>query len=96
MCTCYGAGEKENKKWKKLESISYPITKLSCTQVQKCFRPLTGIFVFNPSPGMLDSTALKGLFAAGRIFSGQRKQPLPEKNSPKATIYEERRGFANP
>ncbi|MDY4882933.1 MAG: hypothetical protein SO129_00970, partial [Anaerovibrio sp.] len=58
--------------------------------------PFRGFLFLTPSPGMLDSTALKGLFAAGRIFSGQRKQPLPEKNSPKATIYEERRGFANP
>ena len=58
--------------------------------------PFRGFLFLTPSPGMLDSTALKGLFAAGRIFSRQRKQPLPEKNSPKATIYEERRGFANP
>ena len=58
--------------------------------------PLRGFLFLTLSPKMLGIAAPKGLFAAGRIFSEQRQQPLPEKNSPKATIYEERRGFANP
>ena len=58
--------------------------------------PFRGFCFFTLSSDILAITGLSGLFAAGRIFSGQRKQPLPEKNSPKATIYEERRGFANP
>ena len=41
--------------------------------------PFRGFLFLTLSPEMLAITVLKVLFAAGRIFSGQRKQPLPEK-----------------